>query len=467
MPAVLDMRSSLEALLASEPAYTQAEQYYLGIVPEYFASARLARLLQATSEKFRVNFAATPVDVLLERTKIASVAHPSATLLLEQIWQDNELEFESKDIHRRTYTYGDAYAIAWTDETLASGVSVYGHDPRSVRVFYDPQRPRVKTHAIQAWTDEDLHVRVNMYGPDVLQRYISTAPLRDNIAILDLEFTEYTPDGEGGSTVPNPVPGIVPVFHFRNDRTYGRPEHIDAYGPQDMLNKVLITMMASIDYAGFPQRYVLTGSTLEPTPAADFGPLPEGMLTTPDAYRGLPQQGAAMDASPGSTWLLNGADLKVGQFSVAESQNFLNASTSIIQMMAAVTDVPMHYFSLSGDMPSGESYRAANGPLNKKASDRQAQLGSAWNDLFDYCLAVNNVPEGADVRWEPVESANDKEFWETQTIKKTLGLPREEVFAEGGYERETVAMWEEPAPPPVIAVPSVTESAPLGEDVQV
>jgi hypothetical protein len=241
----------------------------------------------------------------------------------------------------------------------------------------------------------------------------------------------------------NPTPGTMPVFHFRTARPYGRPEHADAYGPQDMINKLNITMMTSVDFAGFPQRYVLTDSALNPDAESDnFGPPPDDTLSTDAGLPGIDED-SSLRAGPGETWFLSGARLSVGQFQVSETQNFLNATESLIKQMASVTDVPAYYFDKSSAMPSGESFRRAEAPLNKKLEDRLALLGVTWHEFFDYCLMVNNMaPTDAHITWQPPEVFSDLESWQTAQAQQDAGVARVQTLIERGYSQTQAELWD-------------------------
>lgn len=458
MPLPDHLASAIEVLDVSCPVYDEAEAYYEGNVGEVITSRRLRTLFgQGSSalDRFRVNYARTPVDVLLERTQIQGIAcsDAGALKLLDAIWNANQLGLEAKDIHRMTYTYGDAYAIGWPDDTLDGGVSLYSHDPRAVRVFYSQSAPRTKEYAIHRWVEigdvdngfgEGLFQRVNIYWPDVVEQWISQHRV-DSVhgqPVVGLPPVSNDPDLvplPGEPEIANPTPGTLPVFHFRNARPYGRAEHADAFGPQDMINKLNVTMMVSVDYAGYPQRYVTTDSALSPSPQADaFGPPPEDSISV-DA--GLSSD-SEMEAGPGSTWLLSGSDIKVGQFASAETLNFLNATHSLIKQMAAVTDIPAHYFDRAGQMPSGESFRRAEQPLNDKVADREALLGVTWHELFDWCLASNGtLPSDALPIWAPPSVWNDKESWETAKLELDVGIPFDQVLRERGYSEDLIEQW--------------------------
>src|SRR4051812_16531808 len=120
MPTPLYVTEALDALRLSQPFYEEAHEYFVGDIQEVFSSQKLRQLIGPTGDRYRVNFARTPVDVLLERTTMNGItsSDDAAVALLTTVWDDNELGQEAKDLHRMTYEYGDAYLIAWPNEDL-------------------------------------------------------------------------------------------------------------------------------------------------------------------------------------------------------------------------------------------------------------------------------------------------------------------------------------------------------------
>lgn len=402
--------------------YEVAQAYYDNTNPETFSSPRLQQMLGPAADRYRLNYAATPVDVLTERSVINSVwaETPAAQSIIDDFWEANQLGIEAKDLHGLTYRFGDAYLIAWPDPETHE-LTAYRHDPRSVRVFYDPERPRVKTAAIHVWFDDSDFLHLTLYTPTAAETYVS----EDQRGTYDPEHISLSLV----STVPNSVPGVIPVFHFRNGTPYGRPEHLDAYGPQDAINKMMITLMSTIDFAGFPQRYALTESGFDAGPAYDF----DEDAAAPD-----------FESSPGSTWLLSGANLKVGEFTPADTRNFLRPIESIVKQMSVVTDTPLHYFDMSGEPPSGSALRAADHPLNKKVADRHTRLSVTWREFHNYILAFHGIKAKNSVLWEPPGIVDDIEFWQTQQVKALLGVPPEELLREGGYVSAEIETFDLP-----------------------
>jgi len=449
----MSLKGSIKALVAARPAYDEAKAFFEGEVDEVIASQKLRKLLGDQGKHFRVNHARTPVDVMLERTEITAITseNDNARTVCNQAWEDNQLGLEAKDIHRRAYEFGDAYLIGWSDEELPGGVSFYAHDPQEVRVFYDPQRPRVKSHAIHTWlmdspTDESGgSYRVNVYYPDRVEQYISanevTRPDGSKIkSIQECEWGYYvTEDSDEQGVVENPW-GVIPVFHFRTDRPYGRPEHKDAYGPQNIINKTWTTLMGSVDYHGFPQRYIQTDDAVN---AAPENLTPDQAMNgdaTPDAQSDF-DPAYLTPTGPSELWLLSGKNIKVGEFDPPEAKPLLDVIESALKQMSSVTDIPAARFDRSGDTPSGESYRMQDAPLNNKVTDREAQFSVTWREALQFVLLVNDVDAIADVVWAPPADYTDHDSWETANEQIDAGVPAAQVLRERAYRQEDIEKW--------------------------
>ena len=432
MPLPTYLTQAIDVLDNAAVGYDQAEAYYEGNVGEVITSRRLRQVFGLGSsglDRFRINYARTPVDALLERTQIQGItcSDAGALKILDTVWKSNELGLEAKDIHRMVYEFGDAYLIGWQSDEVEGGVELYAHSPQNVRIFYDPARPRRKQYGVHRWIEqgnpdnelgEGLFTRVNIYWPDGVEQWQSRHRIDDVMGVpaattLVSDEPDLVPYGPA-PLLESPTPGIIPIFHFRNARPFGRPEHADAYGPQDAITKLLVTMMVSVDFAGYPQRYVTTDSALAPGPQADaFGPPPDDSISLDEGLDGLAGD-SEMEAGPGSTWLLSGANVKVGQFATAQTDNFLAAIHSLIKQMASVTDIPAHYFDRAGQMPSGEAFRRAEAPLNSKVEDREALLGITWAETFNWILDANNTFAADPMPiWAPTQVWNDKDSWST------------------------------------------------------
>jgi hypothetical protein len=447
-----DLMYGIEELDDARPDYRTAQQYYDGDVPEVFASARLRRALEDTGVDFRLNFAKTPVDAVVDRLEIAAItaADEQHTEAIAKIWADNGMDLEAPDIHRHACTQGDAYLFVLPiedDQETVVGVEMHYNGPQTVRAIYSDENPREIDYVIKQWAETRTLGKVQraelLYG-DRIERW-TTKPGADGKQANDWTHWLVEPDdGEQEDpeswTIPHDY-GKPPVFHFRTDRPYGKPEHLGAYGPQNAINKLSITHMGTVDYQGFPQRYALTDaattdtSDLEPGDFDDFPP--------DDATSGPTDTGddSSLKAGPGEVWLLRGYK-SVGQLDAAQPSVFLDPIVFEIRAMAQISTTPLALFDPSGDVPSGESLRVKEAPFVRKVRNRQMSFGATWREAFEFALELLDIPDAVvDVRWSPAATVDDSTGWETVGKKIANGVPRRQALMEAGYRQEQVDEW--------------------------
>lgn len=476
-----DLMVGLQQLANSLPEYHRAEMYYECTMPEFFASIRLRRALERTGVSFRFNLASTPVDTMADRLEIASLtcADNQVDEVLQEIWQHNLMDLTASSLHLRTGEFGDAYVIVWpsaTDddddpelandtndaaiehsrkELVAHGsrsaqpaaevntkVDIFYNSPKTTRIVYDAENPRIKRFAIKKWTEPGPlgskakpRNRVNLYYRDRIEKYISAPNSKGNQLKDWLQYEEEEGDGW---PIENPY-GQVPVFHFRTDTPYGTPEHRAAYGPQDAINKLIITHAATIDYHGFPQRYVLSEAGNLSDELADFD--------TDDDINRFEDTGhdSTLRSGPGEVWWLNGVR-QAGQFEPPNPEIFLGPLDTYTRMMAQVTRTPLHYFDpqvYSRYAPSGESIRASEVPLLKKVRKRQISYGATWLEVFDFALKVAGIDSDPDIdlRWIPAATIDDAAGWAMIAAKQNAGVPVRQTLLEAGYDPDMVDSW--------------------------
>jgi hypothetical protein len=195
--------------------------------------------------------------------------------IIEDLWEYNELGEELPNLHRNVGKYGDYYMLVWPvignesgedskafdvkksaaalsgkaeasdeqadavrEDDLAQAanktivaVDMICHDPLTTRAFYDTENPRKMSYVIRSWEEgegQNVTVRANLYYPDRIERWVHKGkpPKRKSTKTRWLPYVE---DG-APAVLPNPFDQI-PFFHYRTDRTYGKPDHIYAFGP--------------------------------------------------------------------------------------------------------------------------------------------------------------------------------------------------------------------------------------------
>jgi hypothetical protein len=415
-----DIKKAIDTIIDRRNTYLTAESYYEGTQSEVFPNNRWYKLLIGTKNDFRFNFARTVVDSVLNRLEIANITANTeeANKTISDIWQMNDLQIDADEIHRRALAFGDCYAIVWTDQN--GNITVDYNSPLTTIMIYDDENPRVKRFAAKLWQSEDLvdHTKktthLNMYYRDRIEKYVIPGEVINVVSASGFTLVD---------TIENPW-GEIPVFHFRTSKQYGRPEHADAYGPQDAINKLIVTHMTTVDYQGAPQRYALSNGGN----SAEFEDFNEGGSAEENIGR--------LKNGPGELWYLNGVD-KVGEFSPADYKVFTEPVKDFVRSMASITCTPLHYFEKTGSIPSGESLRTAEAPLIAKVQDRQITFGSTWSDLFRFILKINNqIEPNVQVKWKDIESMDSLDNWEVAVKKRVVGVSLEQVLIEMGYDLE-------------------------------
>jgi hypothetical protein len=414
-----DLKKGFDHIVSQIDEYKRAAAYYEGSQPEVFQSQRWMRVFRFEGSDFRFNFTKTVVDSVLNRLDVNQVqgTTEAANSYIDRIWNQTDIRIDINEIHRNALMYGDCYAIVWPDANGVVGIDY--NSPLTTSLVYDQENPRIKSFAIKMWqidAEDEKIIKINLYYPDRIEKYEGRGDLEYIINLPLMNLTEV---------VPNPW-NEIPVFHFRTHKPYGKPEHYDAYGPQDAINKLINTHMYTVDYQGAPQRYALTtgGQTAE---LEDF--------SQDDTAR---ENLGSLQNGPGQLWYLQGVQA-VGQFPAADPETFTKPVLDFVNAMAAITSTPLHFFMKGAYIPSGEALRVAEAPLTKKVLNRQLAFGSTWRDLFKFMLRVEGISADIEIDWENPETIDTVDQWDIAVRKKSVGMPLEQILLELGYDAEIAA----------------------------
>jgi hypothetical protein len=454
MPISHTQQSYIDEIRAYAATYDESENFFKGHVEEIYASAKVRQLLAKSglTDLDAINFAKIPVKAMTNRLEItavtASAGENGADLsdIVNAVWDRNLMGFFTPDTHLKTAYLGDCYIFVWPvkdDNENVVNVDIRVNSPQTTRVFYDPEDPLFKVAAAKVWTFEEdgkPRSRVNFYYPDRIEKYI-TDPNADGKGAKPDDWMKYIADGTDPESwlVPNPY-GEVPVFHHRTDFPYGidSPDHKDAFVPQVMINKLVISHASVIDFQNFPQRFLL----LDPTGDDTFGgadsdtDFPSDSDNDPEN----PYNSSRFRADPGEVWVATARS--AGQFAAATPDTFIAPFNRYVLAMAQVTETPIHEFDPSGNPPSGESLKVAEAPLVNRCNARKLIEGSAWVDMWTFILELYGH-EGAvvNVSWRNSASNPGKDDWELAEKKIEMGVPREVVLAEMGYKPDDIKTW--------------------------
>jgi len=412
-----DIKLAMDHIIAKREGYNQADAYYQGVNPEIFANQRWFRLFRNEKSDFRFNFSKTVVDSVLNRLEIEQIETTTeeGDNYINKVWEQSDLQLDINEIHKNALVYGDCYAIVWPD--AQGNLAIDYNSPLNTTIVYDQENPRIKSFATKMWQLTDATnrkvIRINMYYPDRIEKYEGLG---------DIEFINGVPNLSLIETVVNPW-NEIPVFHFRTNKPFGRPEHADAFGPQDAINKLISTHMFTVDYQGAPQRYALSNGGN----AAEMDDFSED-----DTAR---ENIGSLQNGPGQLWYLQGVSA-VGQFPAADPKTFTDPVNEFVSDMAAITSTPVHYFSSTTYLPSGQALRVAEAPLFKKVLNRQLAFGSTWRDLFKFMLRIEGIIAEVEIDWRSPETIDSLDNWDIAVRKKSVGVPLEQILLELGYDPE-------------------------------
>lgn len=400
--------------------YKEAEAYYDGTVPEVFSSAKLRRVLKATGHRGSHNYCRVVVDAVLNRLEVANVVadNEAAQAKIDEVWLANELGLEANEVHRRALEYGDCFALVWPDEKGEWKISY--NSPRTTALVYDPENPHKKLYAVKMWRVQGDPIsatkpqtRMNVYTTDAIHKYVA-----------DAEDVSAGTNWKSIGIEDNPF-GEIPVFHFRTNRPYGKPEHYEAYGAQNDINKLLATHMYTVDYQGAPQRYALAMQGEHEV--VDFG--------DDETER---ENINSLHSEPGSMWYLKGIH-GVGQFAPADPKVFWEPVMRLKESIAALTDTPYHYLERGfAGIAGGEGLRVSEAPLLKKVADRQTSFGVTWRELFGFILRAEGLNSRLEIKWNLVESLDALGEWDVMLKKINAGLSHRQALREKGYDEVTI-----------------------------
>lgn len=472
---LLDGREQL--LEAVEQQYALAEQFYDGDCGDVYASAKVRRLLvkAGADEIEEFNYAAIPVDVVANQLKIVAI---TGTLpdreqdgvpadeqeqdpiqeAIDELIRINELRREWHGLHHGASRYGDYYMHVWPvvdDRGTVTTVEIRVKGPDRVRVVYSEQDPLEKAYAIELWEVQgssrdksSTRYRANLWFADHLERWI-TIPKQEGTEPDHWEhYVSDDDDRLDGWRIDYPA-GLdeVPFFHFRNARPYGRPEHLRAYGPQRMINKLVSSHAVLIDFQTFPQRYMLMDPAATDRMSNFIDPDNPEDDDDPESPDGI----SVLRSDPAAVWRLWAKS--VGQFDPADPQQILGPLDRYVRSISELTGIPLFRFGPGfGSTPSGQALMVARAPEIERVLDRQEAYEAEHIAVFQLALRLMGLGEvDVQVTWRPVRQVDDAEGWGVIGTKIDRGVPVRQAFIEAGYLPEAVDDWlDEPDGPAMV-----------------
>jgi hypothetical protein len=449
-----EQQGFIDEIRAHASVYEEAENFYNGHVEEIYASSKVRQMLMKSglTDLDAINFAKIPVHALVNRLEITAVNATSGegggdlSPTIGTVWDRNLLGFFTPDVHLKTSYFGDYYVVVWPvldDNDNVINVDVRVNSPLTTRVFYDSEDPLMKVAAAKVWTYEENgkpRSRASFYYPDRIEKWITDPNHGDGKGTKADDWIPYFADENDPESwvIDNPY-GEVPVFHHRTDFPYGVPDHRDAFVPQIMINKLVISHASTIDFQNFPQRYFLVDPEADDTfgGADSDTDFPQDDANDPES----PYNSARFRSDPGEIWMSTARS--AGQFPAAGPETFIAPFNRYVLAMAQVTETPIHEFDPSGNPPSGESLKVGEAPLVNRCNRRKLLEGAAWADMWQFILEMmGHSGSVVTISWKNSASNPGLDDWTLAEKKISMGVPREVVLSEMGYKPDDIADWD-------------------------
>lgn len=356
---------------AQQADYRLYRDYYNGVhnVP---LSERQEDYLQRNGVLFRFNFLQLPVKVLAQRLKVSGFDAPDPyggkDGLLWQWWNANRGDALQMAAHRATMVDGDGYVLVEWDQD--AGRPRFFYEPaydgsEGVKVTYATSGRREMAFASKRWREVDpangrTWRRLNVYTPDAVYKYRTAAD-------TDYGWAAYQEDGDASWPLEWPV-GAVPVVPFRYDDdggNWGRSELEDLISVQNALNKSVVDLLEGSDKTAF-QLITLTGG-----------------------------EAGGLKVNPRQILYHKSADSNWGSIPAGDINKLIDLKNDFIVTLAQMSQVPLSYFQVTGQVASAETQKADDTGLVAKAEDTATSYGNSWEDVMRMGLRLDNAFGGA------------------------------------------------------------------------
>lgn len=409
-------------------AYHRYQQYLEGKQPLAFATEKYEQAFGRIFKPFAYNICETVVDAHADRMEITGFTAPKGgddrATKAQATWEANRMDHREGMVESDQFGYGDGYVIV---DIVDNQPVIWPGIPTEIRVRYSDQRPGHRIAAARLWGEGKIW-RLNVWTETALAKF--AAPRHEGDTEAPRKPESFAPLADQQDDIPNPVPGIVPVFHFANNahvNDYGTSELRSVIPLQDALNKTLTDLMVAMEFYAFRQRIIL-GISIDPNDEAaakQFERFQMGMTRM--------------------MWV-DGAEGKTPSIQEFSETNILQYSAVVEryeQQIAIVSKVPRNYFGQrSADAISGESKRMDESQFISKIEDRQHAASPIWSEVQAYALTATGTPTApGDVQpvWKPAAPISDNEELQLALSRKALGMPLETILKEMGIEPNEIA----------------------------
>lgn len=439
---VLDKRGKLHRI---------QESYYSGAcpLPKAVVQARVTKAYKMLMPMAEAPWGSRVVDSVQDRLEVSGIRSPDDQAAVDEalwgVWQDNQMDSESKLAHNAALISGRAFALIQPVEGKSPEISL--DTAEQMIVMYREGSRRHRVAAMRRWEDEDERAYATLYRPDGVFKFVRAKDQTVGGERFKVNGEFWEPRGADWQ-VPNPL-GVVPVVELTVNRRlkpgsfgFARGEYEHCTGLLDRINLLTFLGLVVAFWQGFPLRAV-TGQRI----AWDFlvDDAGEPLL---DASTGEQRKRARppFDALADTVAQMEDPAAKLQEFTAADRANL--SVIAELDQLATITGTPRHYFPMQTGMSnlSADAIRASEGSLAAKVVGHKGTLGEGHEETLRVCgLALPDpvyLSPRAELLWQDHEARSMAERADA-AVKLQDILPRQVLWQRYlNATAEDTARWE-------------------------
>jgi hypothetical protein len=387
--------------------YRLLDSYYeaSAAVPAAVARARVVQAYRMLMPVASAPWGSLVVDSVQDRLEVAGIRSdlPAVDKQVWRVWQDNQMDSESKLAHNSALLSGRAFALVWPGATGQPEISLDSAEQMIVRYREGSRRQRVA--ALRRWMDGDTP-NVTLYRPDAIYKFQGP---KNSSGMAGTQWQRREVPGEEWP-LPNPL-NVVPVVEIALNRRlkpgsfgYARGEFEHCIGLIDRINLLTFLGLVVAFWMGFPLRGVIGERIILATTTATPCP-PSRSTRTPSSSSRTPRPSSPSTRRPTAR-------------TSASSPSSTSSST--------ITKTPRHYFPLEQGMSNlaADAIRASEGALHAKVTAHKASAGEGWEEVLRLAGRMLDqpvdLPADAALLWKDHESRSLAERADAATKLKDL-----------------------------------------------
>jgi SPP1 family phage portal protein len=436
-------------LRAQQDEVALYEAYFVGDHPLKFATDKFKSIFGNLFGAFSDNWLELVTLASVERLEVTGFrtgGEGTADQDIWRRWQDNNLDNGSVLAHTEAIKTGRAYVIVNSDGRMAV------EHPAQVIVAHVPGDRRQRLAALKKWIGADGHAYANVYLPTEVVKYRSKNPQTQ--ADYELANSDAASDGwdirrddPGGRHGFGVVP-VIPLYNNPGMLCDGTSDLRVAIPLTNAINKQVLDMMISSEFAAFPQR-VLTGVELPKDPVTN-----------------QPHPTAELKAAISRLWNFENKDAKVTSLETVDLNNYVKPIEMLIQHLAAQTRTPPHYLLSSIVNASGDALKAAEAGLVSKVEKKILDFSDAWEEAMRLSFKATGDRSKADATdletiWADPEKKSEAEKVDAAQKLLALDVPHEIAWERAGLSPKEIEKAKK-ALPETLARKAATSTPPAG-----